>query len=253
MSEDKKDLILRMLKEKGGCAYALEVKEATGMSWRDLVEEITTLESQNLIKKQGPPVDLTKPIATTKWCISEKSEGGLESIGLGTVVSLILNPPVLRILRIPPQGSIGLVDSLQGFVCSASKNLRIIMPYLGDFVSLLFLNCADRLKGLSRMRIITERNQSNYVLLERLKRFFPNLEVAYATKEAMGVKIEGAHAKLIIIDEDYALIGTFNLTELHLLVNFDVGVVVKGEVVRILAGVFDKLWDAVKGDKDGKV
>ncbi|MEM2483034.1 MAG: phospholipase D-like domain-containing protein [Candidatus Nezhaarchaeales archaeon] len=253
MSEYKRELILRVLKEKGGCAYALEVKEATGIPWRDLVEEITALESQNLIKKQGPPVDLTKPIATTKWCISEKTEESLESIEMGTVVSLILNPPVLRILRIPPQGSIGLVDSLQGFVCSASKNLRIMMPYLGDFVSLLFLNCADRLKGLSCMRIITERIQNNYVLLERLKRFFPNLEVAYATKEAGGVKVEGAHAKLIIIDEDYALIGTFNLTEAHLLVNYDVGVMVKGKVVKILADVFDKLWDAVQGNEDGKV
>lgn len=247
MSRHRRELILRVLREKGGCAYALEVKEGAGISWRDFVEEITALESQGLIKKRDPPADLTKPIATTKWCVSEQAGASVESMELGTVVSLILNPPVLRILRIPPQGSIGLVDSLQGFVCSASKSLRIMMPYLGDFVSLLFLSCADKLKGLNYMRIITEHIQKNYALLERLKRFFPNLEVAYATKEAGGVKLEGAHAKLIIIDEDYALIGTFNLTDAHLLINYDVGVIVKGEVVRILADVFDKLWDAVQG------
>ncbi|MEM2188915.1 MAG: phospholipase D-like domain-containing protein [Nitrososphaerota archaeon] len=228
-------------------APTLEIVKATGLSWDEAIETLFTLENGGAVSR-AEVLDLTKPIATAVWEL--RAEGAPESAEgreLGSVVSLILNPPLLRDLGSPPPASMGLLDSLSYAVSSASRSLRIAMPYVGDLMSALFAQHVQDLKRLSLLRVITEDTRSNRRALEPMRLFLPNLEVRYATKESGGVKVVGAHLKLIIADEDLAIIGTFNLTQAHLLVNYDVGVLLRGGVVRHLTAIFDAIWNKIVG------
>jgi phosphatidylserine/phosphatidylglycerophosphate/cardiolipin synthase-like enzyme len=47
----------------------------------------------------------------------------------------------------------------------------------------------------------------------------------------------------VVIDDELAIVGTFNLTKYHLFVNYDIGLVVRGPIVKYLSEIFDYLWD----------
>jgi len=237
------DVVKRALLDAGGCAYPIDL--AAKIPWQVLVEGLQELETSGIAKRVGRPLDPTKPFATTKWCLAE---GPRVEEPFGVVVALVANPPVVDAVGEVPPGVIGLMDSLSTVVCSSERSLRIMMPYLGELLPVAFMQCAARLRTLGLLRVLAEDIDSNRRALERLRRFMPNLEVKYATKIDGKVKVRGVHAKVIISDEAQALVGTFNLTQTHLLVNYDVGLLVRGRIVAVLAEVFDKLWE-VEGNE----
>jgi len=232
------DVVKEALLDAGGCAYPIDL--AAKIPWQVLVEGLRELEERGIARRVGRPLDPTKPFATTKWCLTEGP--GTEE-PLGVAIALIANPPVVDAVGEVPPGVIGLIDSLNTVVCSSERSLRIMMPYLGELLPVAFMQCAARLRTLRLLRVLTEDIDSNRRALERLRRFVPNLEVKYATRISNRVKVKGVHAKVIITDEMQALVGTFNLTQAHLLVNYDVGLLVRGRIVAVLTGIFDKLWE----------
>ncbi|MGC8987821.1 phospholipase D-like domain-containing protein [Infirmifilum sp.] len=237
--------MLRILRSRpSGCAYLFEIAEELGGRWADALRGLAELEARGLARRSGPPIDPTKPISTTLWCAAEGREEG----PYGEVEALILSPPVVSDLGIP-QGapSYGLEESLRSFMCGARESMRIMMPYVGDLLNVLMLSCLEKLRQLKWIRVLTEDEYSNKRVLEPMKSFLSNLEVAYATRKIGGVKVRGVHAKLIVIDSSVAIVGTFNLTNAHLAVDYDVGLVVRGRVVSHLAEVFDAAWRAVSG------
>lgn len=231
-----------------GRAPVLEIVRETGLSWSEVIKVLTALEGKGVVSR-AEVLDLTKPIATAVWEVrAQAAPEPAEGEGIGSVVGLILNPPLLRDLETLPPASMGLLDSLSYAVSSASKSLRIAMPYVGDLMSTLFAQHVQDLRRLSLLRVIAEDDWRNRQALEPLKLFLPNLEVRYATRRAPGgVKVAGAHLKIIVADEELAIVGTFNLTQAHLLVNYDVGVILKGGVVRYLTAIFDAIWNKVSG------
>ncbi|MGC8988037.1 phospholipase D family protein [Infirmifilum sp.] len=234
--------VLKILRSKPSrCAYAFEVVEELGGRWADALRGLAELETRGLARRSGQPIDPTKPIATTLWCATEGGEEG----PYGEVEALILNPPVVADLGIP-QGApaYGLEEGLRVFICNAKENIRVMMPYIGDLLSVLMLSCLEKLSSLKWIRVVTEDRLSNRRVLEPMKSFLSNLEVAYLTKRESGVKVRGVHAKLIVIDSSVAIVGTFNLTNAHLAVNYDIGLVIRGRVVSHLAEVFDASWRA---------
>jgi len=240
--------ILEILKARGGCAYALDVKEEARISWQELVKALAELEIAGLAYRKGEPLDVTKPTATTLWCLREV-KGTLDRVAVGDVIGIVVSPAIVRrINRVLPM-IVGLSEFLEEFVCSARENMRVIMPYLSGLAGYLFAKCLGSLKRLKFIRLITEENEGNIYTLERLKEYLSNLEVIYATRyierKGVKVKVEGAHAKVIVVDEKYAMIGTFNLTEVHLLTNYDIGVLITGEAVTAITRIFDTLWEAL--------
>jgi len=73
------------------------------------------------------------------------------------------------------------------------------------------------------------------------------LQVVYATDYSRAadkpIKVRGIHAKFVVIDDELAIVGTFNLTKYHLFVNYDIGLVVKGPIVKYLSEIYNYLWD----------
>lgn len=240
---DAINAVLEYLKSKG-CAYVLQIANDIGISQSTVVEVLTQLEAQGLVHK-SEVLDITKPFSTSKWCINMEKRQSRATVAeeqLGVVVGLIVNPPLINRLNYVPSASLGLMDSLNTIICSATQSLRIMMPYLADLLGIIFINCLDKLRRLSFIRIITEDVKNNKQALEALRQYLPNLEVLYATKYSGGAKVAGVHAKVIIIDESYVIVGTFNLTRAHMLVNYDIGVVIKGNVVKTLVKIFDDVW-----------
>ena len=256
MNTSIRSRVLEYLKSRGGCAYATEVKEHLGVSWTEVMQALAELEAEEHIYRDGEPLDLTKPIATSRWCTSRSMiEEPMAAEPLGEVVAIVASPALVkRVSRTPLV--MGLPEFLESFVCSsANDGMRIMMPYLSGLAGYLFARCLDRLSSLKYLRIMTERDESNIRTLKRLEQYLSNLEVAYATRyekesiegREVWVKVEGAHAKLIIVDDRYALVGTFNLTEVHLLSNYDIGVLVRGPAVKLIVRLYDELWSSVAG------
>lgn len=243
LAEEK---VVRFLKERGK-ACTLELVNEMDLSWVEALNTLSRLERGGLIRRVEV-LDPTKPLATAVWEAKEKEKAEQSKVEeLGTVVGLILNPPLLRDLKNTPPASMGLLDSLSYIVNSTSSELRISMPYVGGLISTLFTQHLQELRKLKTLRVITEETQDNKRSLEPLSLFLPNLRVRYATRRINGIKVAGAHLKLIIADDKMAIVGTFNLTQAHLLVNYDIGLLVRGNIVRHLCLVFDTIWDALSG------
>jgi len=239
------DRVLECIRRRGS-APTLEVVKETGLSWTEVVDALASLEKGGSVIRSGF-LDPTKPLSTTVWVASPIAGApqAPEGEGVGSVVGIVLNPPLIRDLRGRlPAASMGLMDSLDYVVQEASECLRIMMPYIGDLMSVLFTQHINSVSKLRSIYVITEDTSGNRTALEPLKTYLPNLQALYATKKVEGVKVAGAHAKLVIADEKVALVGTFNLTQAHLLVNYDVGLLVKGKIVKYLREIYDAVWSA---------
>ncbi|MEM1847494.1 MAG: phospholipase D family protein [Acidilobaceae archaeon] len=234
--------VIELLRRRGRASTAEIVREI-GLGWAETLSALSALERSGAVKRVEV-LDPTKPLATAVWEL-QSEELKEPSSTLGVVVNLILNPPLLRDVGYILPSCMGLLDSLSYVVSSASKGLRIAMPYVGELMTTLFMQHLQELKKVRLLRVITEDNVSNRRALEPMKVFLPNLEIRYATRVLGGIKVAGAHLKLIIADEELAIVGTFNLTQAHLLVNYDLGLLLKGEVVKHLSAIFDAIWEKV--------
>lgn len=236
------DRVLECIRRRGK-APTFELVKETGLKWAEVVDALAELEKSGAVARAGF-LDPAKPLSTTVWAYVGAPQAKAPE-GIGAIAGIVLNPPLLRDLGRTPAASMGLMDSLDYIIQEASEHLRIMMPYIGDLMSVLFTQHLSSVSKLRAVRVITEDAAGNRAALEPLKTYMPNLQVLYATKRTdEGVKVLGAHAKLIIADEKVALVGTFNLTQAHLLVNYDVGLLVKGKVVSYLREIYDAIWSA---------
>ncbi|MEM2425190.1 MAG: phospholipase D-like domain-containing protein [Candidatus Bathyarchaeia archaeon] len=245
MSENIREKLIDFLRKKNR-ACTFEIVEMTNFNWIEVLDNLFKLEKEGRVRRIKV-LDPTKPLATAIWEICECEVAEETKAGeLGIVTAIILNPPLLRDLYNCPPGSMGLLDSLSYLVCHASQSLRIAMPYVGDLISTLFTQHLQELRRLSILRIITENTRENKCVLEPLKLYLDNLEFCYASIYSQGIKTLGAHLKLLIADENMAILGTFNLTRAHLLVNYDIGLLIRGDVVKHLCKIYDELWEKLR-------
>jgi phosphatidylserine/phosphatidylglycerophosphate/cardiolipin synthase-like enzyme len=247
VSEPKTDNIIEALKRAGGCAYPFDLANELRADPNMVVLALLRLARQGLVyRDEVTTIDYTKPLLTSKWCITSKPERSqTQPEALGEVISLILNPPLYKDLNgwLADKSFPGLIDALRAYICGARREVKIAMPYVGDLLGILMQECADKLRNV-KIRVMTEDESASDV--EPLKGYLPALQVAYATdySRAAGkpVKVRGVHAKFVIIDDELAIVGTFNLTKYHLFVNYDIGLVVRGPIVKYLSEIFDYLW-----------
>ncbi|MGC9014293.1 MAG: phospholipase D family protein [Thermoproteota archaeon] len=250
--------VIDAMKQRGGCAYIQELAEALKEDEFEVFKVLVSLEAEGaVLRDSSSPIDYTKPITTTKWCLKKEvtellSTSASYELSFGSVVGVVANPPLLKdapnALKNAPV--VGLLDCIRQVLCSAHHQIDIMVPYIGDMLNVLCAECFSNLSRLRGIRIITERTNENVRLLESLKKFLPSLKVAYATQFSENVKISGVHTKVIIVDEETAIVGTFNLTNAHLFVNYDIGLVVKGPIVGCLVSMFNEVWDKLGEHND---
>lgn len=257
MSEPKTDNIIEALKKAGGCAYPFELANELRADPNMVVLALLQLARQSLVyRDETTTIDYTKPLLTSKWCITNRP-GQVPTQPeapkmLGEVVDLVLSTRLYKDLGgwLTGKDFPGLIDALKAYICGARREIKIAMPYIGDFLGLLLQECADKLHNV-KIRVMTESESAGDV--EPLKVYLPMLQVVYATDYSRAadkpIKVRGIHAKFVVIDDELAIVGTFNLTKYHLFVNYDIGLVVKGLIVKYLSEIYNYLWDYLAKNK----
>ena len=215
----------------------------------------------NLLKKgavrrvYGDSYDPTKPFDTATWVlketqIPEETFEKEEELMLGST-KLVLSVPLSmlnsRAKFLNKFDALDLHDAYSHIIEMAEQELKIMCPII-DAYALYPLVAKILISKDLKIRILTEIGKSRDIiyLLESLKA--RNIEIRNVERivkyRGYERKAFGVHAKLIIADSKVALLGSFNLSRHHYLVNFDIGFLVYDSViVNKLSSIFDELWD----------
>ena len=202
--------------------------------------------------------DPTRPFDTAAWIIDEKAlvaeklsraEERVELKYAKFVLSIPLSMLNLRTDLLNKYEALDLHDAYTHVIEMAKHELKIMCPIIDAYALYPLVTKMLNSKEL-RIRILTELNKSKDVLylLESLES--RNIEVRDVARtvryEGYERKVFGIHAKLVIADNEVALVGSFNLSRHHYLVNFDIGFLIYDAfVVNKLSSIFDELWNYV--------
>lgn len=202
--------------------------------------------------------DPTRPFDTASWIAEEKEVTAEEPRRVEEEVAfryarLVLSVPLsmlnLRTDLLNKYEALDLHDAYTYIIEIAKRELKVMCPIIDAYALYPLVTKMLNSKEL-RVRILTELGKSRDVLylLETLKS--RNIEIRDVARTAKYGDYErktfGIHAKLVIADNEVALVGSFNLSRHHYLVNFDIGFLIYDKfIVSRLSLIFDELWDYV--------
>lgn len=233
------EILLKALRERGGCAKLPELAVATGYSVFRLLTVLNELLAVGAVRRDrvGDPLN---PLSTTEWCVQEpKSKQEV----LGSIEALIATPPLLKDAAelIAPLGIpvISSQEILRNALCNTSTYFKLAVPYIDSTAYVFFTeNCLSP-KAEFKILLTGQREdkmQATLRILEDIRNYIPN--VVYRAVDGK----RGLHAKFLVVDGKYAAVFTFNLYYTHYVRNYDIGVVVRGSLVELLDKIFDYLW-----------
>ncbi|MCD6341113.1 MAG: hypothetical protein J7L51_04100 [Desulfurococcales archaeon] len=208
--------------------------------------------------------DPTRPFDTAAWVLKEeirsaedvlRAREGVEEIKLRytkLVLSIPLSMLSLRTDLLNRYEALDLHDAYTHVIEMARRELKIMCPIIDAYALYPLVTKMLSSKEL-KIKILTELGKSKDIiyLLESLES--RSIEIRnverIARYEGYERKAFGIHAKLIIADNEVALIGSFNLSRHHYLVNFDIGFLIYDPtVVSKLSSIFDELWNYVSAN-----
>ena len=144
--------------------------------------------------------------------------------------------------------------SIRRYLAEATDTVRIANPYFDDTEHVLNDLATLPRRGVN-LKIVTREidtddpNQSAVDTIEEItgqlsdnERNHLSVRDFYDT-DRYDRQIGATHAKAVIIDEQVAYLGSANLTRLSLTGNFELGVLLRGELVADLVAVFDAMFD----------
>lgn len=199
--------------------------------------------------------DPVRPFDTASWILKEETyiskEGAEERKKTGfRRIQLVLSVPLtmlsLRSSLLNRYDALDLHDAYSHIIEIAKRELKIMCPIIDAYALYPLVTKIIGSKEL-RIRILTEISKSRDVLylLDSLKtRSIEVRDIARVIRyKNYERKAFGIHAKLIIADNEVVLIGSFNLSRHHYLVNFDIGFIVHDKAIASkLSSLFDELW-----------
>lgn len=247
LSEEKRPLTTEYICLKLNIAKSLASSALYKLLREGIVERVYT-----------ETYDPTQPFDTAMWVLKEgvkQAEGaikpaeGIESKHTKLVLSMPLSMHSLRADLLNRFEALDLHDAYTHVIEMARQELKIMCPVIDAYALYPLISKILSSKGL-KIRVLTEIGKSRDVmhLLESLGS--KSIEVKNAEKtvryEGYERKAFGIHAKLVIADNEVALIGSFNLSRHHYLVNFDIGFLIYDQaVVNKLSLIFEEMWNYV--------
>lgn len=145
-----------------------------------------------------------------------------------------------------------IAEELRQLFFDADDLLRIANPYfdtdptvIGDIASLPSRGVECRL--LTRETVdgtqgLTEAlNAIHQAIPEDRQRLFRVRDLFERDSET-GLQAFATHAKVAIADDDFCYIGSANLTETSLATNFEMGVLIRGDIVGDVTRLFDRMF-----------
>ncbi|MEM0345794.1 MAG: phospholipase D-like domain-containing protein [Thermofilum sp.] len=214
------------------------------------------LYKRGLIKKvYTPAYDPTRPFDTVSWVIAEKAVGTRpqQTSGVGIEEKLVMSKPVkmadLATAILNSLEALDLHDAYNYVIEEAKHELKMMSPVIDVYAFYPLMSKLSRDRNL-KVKILTEFSKSESLVHIISSQEIKNIEVRNAEKYAeyggRRRKIFGIHAKIVIADENVALVGSFNFSSHHYIVNFDLGFLIHdAQVVRKISRLFDELWNYV--------
>jgi cardiolipin synthase/putative cardiolipin synthase len=160
-----------------------------------------------------------------------------------------------------------LYPALKRLILGAQKELAIVSPFFDPFGTLQLTDdlIAAAKRGV-QIRIVTRTEESmdeNVTTTSSIKLLTDAFSAAgvehllqvrsyHKTNEETFKQIFSVHAKLLISDDVSGYVGSANITSTSLYSNFEAGVILRGEQVKVLLQLFENLWQSaenLKGDK----
>lgn len=206
--------------------------------------------------------DPTRPFDTALWIlrpgkkarieVAEPRAGGVREEVKGPqdfrlVLSVPLTLHAQRTAFLNRHSAMDIFDAFEYVVNLAEKDLKIVCPVLDAYGFFPVVNRLHRAPDL-KVRIITELDKSRDVMYFAEVAGPRRILVVDALKlietpQGGQRKVEGVHAKMAIADNKAALIGSFNFSRHHYLVNFDAGFLIHSQpVIELLSSLFEELW-----------
>ncbi|WP_276275241.1 phosphatidylserine/phosphatidylglycerophosphate/cardiolipin synthase family protein [Haladaptatus sp. QDMS2] len=181
-----------------------------------------------------------------------ESEGPLES-DLTQVETLTTVPPGTTVTRLASQTVGPLPSRLRRLLLEARESVRIANPYfdpqqriIGDIIGLPRKGAVTKILT----REVTEPshratfNRMHNELDAEARRLLDVREL-FELDES-GRQAVATHAKVMVVDDSIAYVGSANLTTTSLGSNFEVGVLIEGPPVDDIATIFDEVFASAR-------
>jgi len=223
-----------------------------------LAKALYGLYSRGMLEKSyTDDFDPARPFDTATWSLKEKRAWAERSAGVEysrleeQKISIVLSFPISvehaeRLRMLNRFKALDFNEVYETVVESAEKELKIACPVIDTYGISPILNKLRSSESL-KVRIITEMSKSReleyYVGVVGSERF--KVLDASRTSSAGSIrrKVSGVHVKMIVADDEIALVGSFNFARYHYLVNFDLGFLINDrKTVRTLSDYFEYLW-----------
>lgn len=228
-------------------------KENFKVDFPEIVRCLISLRERKLIESvKDEFFDETKPWTTSLWKLVERKAVRPEEER--PAISLVISGALMEDMGEAVEGAFSFFEALGEIVYSAKRELNIAVPYIDPAFTGVVATYRSHLRRLPELRVLTEFRKENIASLERLKNtILPNLKYRVIGRyslvrhgnESVRAKVRGIHIKMIA-SENAALIGSFNMTEVHFLSNYDVAVLIRGELVDAVLRLFLKMWSLAK-------
>ena len=214
---------------------------------KDIYSCLWSMERKGLVKRiYDDDFDILKPARTVKWRLTEEAHVEKIPDDIGSLQLVLAVPPTLGDFKeyCSRYRALYFLEALEAVVTSTENELRIMCPYIDATLLNLLIRADGVRKGKVTVKIISEKRKFSFTTLEYLKVALNNVYVKYADKydKSRERKLFGVHAKCASADEKLLLLGSFNITTVHIATNLDIGVLISGFPVKIFNKIFDDLW-----------
>jgi len=143
--------------------------------------------------------------------------------------------------------------SLRSIITQAQESIRVAAPYFDPSEDVIQDIASLPSQGISTYLLTREAtgpnvDSSTRQAIENLAASIPpsarhNFRVSDLYEKTGGSQKEAVHAKTVIIDENTAYLGSANFTSTSLGSNFEIGVILEGDIVEDLVLLFDGMFD----------
>ncbi|WP_227134569.1 phospholipase D family protein [Halorubellus salinus] len=148
-----------------------------------------------------------------------------------------------------PEGVVDLPPRLRRLLLEAKESVRIANPYFDTTPRIIDDILALPRKGVHTAILTRELNHPDHrAVFGRIHETLTAEEEAlidvrelYA-QDSSGRQTTATHAKLMVVDDEIAYVGSANLTITSLTSNFELGVIIKGPPVADIAAAFDAIF-----------
>jgi len=157
-----------------------------------------------------------------------------------------------------PRSYIDLLDALNTLIAGAKRELRISSPFADPETIALLRPSFRRAAGGGVMVKFLTRSARDRQLLAALKSLYDTYAKLGAPdkfslrcyeESVAGLLVEAVHAKVVISDDDMAYVGSGELRKHSITADVEIGVLMRGAVVKQLVDLFDAVWERAKSIK----